>query len=85
MRVVRSCPIILSIALLALPHRSVRAQTCAPDTLIPDLPFLHETGLWAREVGMGNAHVAVGTDVSSIHDNPAGLALVGAKLLPFHS
>jgi long-subunit fatty acid transport protein len=53
------------------------AQGCGADTLpVPDLPFLHETGLWAREAGMGDAHLAVGSDASSLHDNPAGLALI---------
>lgn len=51
----------------------VRAQSC---DVVPDLPFLHESALWARQTGMGGAGIAVGSDVSALHDNPAALALV---------
>ncbi len=49
------------------------AQSC---DVVPDLPFLHESALWARQGGMGAAGIAVGSDVSALHDNPAALALL---------
>lgn len=60
---------------LSLAASSARAQGQSCD-VVPDLPFLRESALWARQTGMANASIAVGADISALHDNPAGLALI---------
>ncbi len=70
---VRGLSLAVTIASFLGRAASASAQSC---DVVPDLPFLRESALWARQSGMGSAGIAVGADVGALHDNPAGLALI---------
>jgi hypothetical protein len=68
----RACCAIIVLCCTAF---SARAQ-CDADSVVPDLPFLTESSVWARPAGFGHASQAVGADVSALQNNPATLSLL---------